>query len=364
MQTRGLTSIISSGLGRVALFGVLLGSAACNSKEGFEKAESNPAPQNHASVKGDNFDIRLAAAEAQLYRRNLLDLHNELYDLFETGSKTGRAVRPQELLGKRLESEVFPVLHSKIFSGIPDEVIIAEFTEPGVFDAGGDFGRGLRVIFRKKVGGYNTSTIMFLDYNEKTKRIEFPQDISYKERPNLIPDAMRTLVEYDVKPPAESLRSKQYDTDWYTNAGFIGTTISARLEPKTGRLKGLEIYPASDRSGEPSLGGNTSFWGCMGCHTRRTGFFGDPSISYFETQRDIHLHQDKAIDAFLKHVGENKYFDSPQERVQTLERLGTQLRSPKENLDAILPTGFLDILGRQQEGLVHSSNILKQYSKN
>jgi hypothetical protein len=364
MQARGLTSIISSGLGRVALLGALLSASACKNNDGLEKAELNPALQNHASVKGDNFDSRIAVAEAQLHRRNLLDLHNELYDLYEIGSKTGRAVRPQELLGKRLEAEVFPVLHSKIFSGIPDEVIIAEFTEPGIFDAGGDFGRGLRVIFRKKIGEYNTSTIMFLDYNEKTKRVEFPHDIFYKEHPNLVPDAMRMLVEYDVKPPVESLKSKQYDTDWYTNTGFIGTTISARLEPRTGRLRRLEIYPASDSSGEPSLAGNASFWGCMGCHTRQTGFFGDPSISYFETQRDIHLHQDKAIDAFLKHVGENKHFDSPQEKTQTLERLGTQLRSPKENLDAILPTGFLDVLGRQQEGLVHRSSILRQYSKN
>src|SRR3989338_7173770 len=241
MQSRGLTSVLSSGLGRIALFGALLSSAACNSsKEGLEKkAEFTPAPQNHVLVedtsgKKDNFDKRLAAVEAQLYRRNLLDLHNELYDLYERGAKTGRAVRPQKLLGKRLEAEVFPVLHSKVFSGIPDEVIVAEFTKPGVFDAGGDFGRGLRVIFRKKVGEYNTSTIMFLDYNEKTKRIEFPQDTFYKERPNLVPDAMRMLVEYDVKPAKESLKSNQYENDYYIDLGFIGTTISAELEPKTG----------------------------------------------------------------------------------------------------------------------------------
>ncbi|GEM_PF-3783647 len=364
MQSRSLTSVLSSGLGRVALFGALLSSSACKNNDGLEKAELNPAPQNHALVKGekDNFDRRLAAVEAQLYRRNLLDLHNELYDLYEIGSKTGKAVRPQELLGKRLEAEVFPVLYSKVFSGKPDEVIIAEFTKPGVFDAGGDFGRGLRIILRKKVGEFNTSTIMFLDYNEKTKRIEFPQDMFYKEQPNLVPDAMRMLVEYDVKPAKESLKPKQYENDYYIDLGFIGTTISAELEPKTGKLRGLEIYPASDSSGEPSLVGNASFWGCMGCHTRRTGFFGDPFISYHETQRDIHLHQGKAIGDFLRHVSENKQFDTPGEKAQTLERLRMQLANPRENLDAILPTNFLDVLHRQQKGLVHSSSILKRYN--
>ena len=300
--------------------------------------------------------------------KNIFDGHLLItLDQFDELDRPGKSLNAQKLLSKRLTSEMLPVLN-KILSEGPDEVIIAEYTNPGKFH-GEDFGRSLRLILRKEFRGLNTSTILFLDYNEKTKRLEFPQDFFFNDSRKIIPDAMRMLIEYDVQPTSKELKGhkREYYVD-HLNSGFFGTTISAQIDDKTSRVNDFHIYPTRDNNGNEPVGKNgknigvVSMLGCIGCHEKRKGF-GSTGTSFEEMQRNVHLqeNQDIAISHFLESTGKNKHFSSPEEKLKILHKLRTMLQNPKENLHNILPPGYLESLKDKQRILEHPSSVLSRY---
>lgn len=322
------------------------------------------------TTKDIDVEGKLAQLQKDFFKRNLLVTIDEIDALSGHYYKVGKGLVPQMLLNKRLTPEVFPVLWNKVFVDGPNKAIIAEFTEPGEFAPGSDFGRGLRLVLRKKVGELNISTILFLDYNEKTKRLEFPHDFFFKDKKNLIPDAMRTLIEYDVKPSKEELKrhTKIYSND-FVQAEFFGTTISAEIDDKSSSVVDFHIHPTRDAYDNAPLGidgkalGVTSLLSCIGCHeSKREGFIGTDT-SFEEMQRTLHLpaHQDTAIKDFLKYVRKNKHFDSTKDRTKILDDLEKKLRNPKENLSDLLPTGFLEALERKQSTFTHQSSVLDRY---
>jgi hypothetical protein len=355
---------------------LLLMMSGCNEattkKEGEspiqENIVANPLnPILKIKTNSTDIDRRIIEARKNLFNKHLLLTIDELSDLHDDAYRVGRGLPSQMLISKRLEAEMFPVLWSKVFLEGPDEVMVAEFSEPGEFH-GEDFGRGLRLILRKQIGGLNTSTILFLDYNEKTKKLEFPQDFFFNDKRRIIPDAMRMLIEYDVQPTAEELKGhkRKYYTD-YLNSGFFGTTISAQIDDKTPRVNDFHIYPTRDDNDEQPVSkdgrsiGVVSLLGCVGCHERKEGF-GSTGTSFEKLQRDVHLreNQNLAIKHFLKSIEGRKYFDSPQERTEILADLETKLQNPRENLLDLMPTGFLDALKMKQSTFTHPSSVLNR----
>jgi len=322
---------------------------------------SHPKNKKEADI-----DRQLAHLEEHLFNEHLLNTIDILGDLFE--APNGKGLAAQTLLSKRLTPEIFPVLWNKVFLEGPDEVIVAEFTKPGGFTSD-DFGRGLRLILRKEIGGLNTSTLLCLDYNAKTKKLEFPQDFFFNDNRKIIPDAVRMLLQYDVQPTQEELKKykKSYAVD-YLRSGFFGTTISAEIDD-TSRVLDFHIYPTRDQNGDHPVGrdGKTisvvSLLSCIGCHESKKGF-GSTYTSFEEMQRDIHLqkNQDLAIKHFLEFVEGNKHFDTPQEKADALTNLDKMLHKPKENLPSLLPSGFLEALAKKQNTLTQPSLVLNRYN--
>ena len=323
------------------------------------------------SKKESESDREIVYFQKHLFDGHLLGTLDRLGELVY--NPDGKALIGQTLLSKRLEPEVFPVLWNKVFLEGPDKVIVAEHTELGNFSQSNDFGRGLRLVLRKKVGELNISTILFLDYNERTKKLEFPEDVFFNDK-KIVPDVMRTLIDYDVVPTAEQLKGRK--KDYYNNhldLGFFGTTFAAELDEKTSRLTNLHIYPTKDKNDEHPLGrdGRTinavSLLSCIGCHGDNKkggeGFIGT-FTSFEETQRSLPdpSHQDKAIKDFITKTKSSKHFNSPEEKRAILENLEAMLRNPKDNLHNLLPTGFLETLERKQSAFIDQSVILRRYN--
>ncbi len=328
-----------------------------------------PDPTNKRDVE---FEKEFAHLEKNLFSGHLLDTLDKL-DKFVYDSN-GKAIDGQMLLSKRLEPEVFPLLWNKVFLEGPDQVIVAEHTKLGEFSSSNDFGRGLRLVLRKKVGELNISTILFLDYNERTKKLEFPEDIFFNDKRKIVPDVMRTLIEYDVAPTPEQLkgRKKNYDNN-HLDIGFFGTTFAAELDEKTSKLTNFHIYPTKDENDEHPIGRNgrtinaVSLLSCVGCHGDNKkdgeGFIGT-FTSFEETQRSLQnpSHQDKAIRDFIAKTKSSKHFNSPEEERAILGSLETMLRNPKDNLHKLLPTDFLETLERKQSTFTDQSPLLRRYN--
>ena len=313
----------------------------------------DPPQKSLPSKKKYDIDRKLSETKKDLFKNNLLLTLDKLSDLYNDAYRVGKGVPTQMLMGERLESEIFPVLWNHVFVAHPDKVIVAEFSEPGEFASGSDFGRGLRLVLRKKVGDLNISTILFLDYNEKTKKLEFPTDFYFHN--GLVPDVMRTLIEYDIPPMEEELRGHSKDSAYHVNSGFFGTTISASVDSKTHRVRGLHVYPTRNAEDKAPLGIDgqglavTSLLSCIGgCHDHNEGkrdSFAATFTSFADFQESIHLphHQKSVIKDFLKYVSK-KRFDSPEEKTEVLTDLEKTLRFPKENLSRLLPLGFSETL--------------------
>ena len=335
-------------------------------------------PKNQEKEAREDVDsaIEFAHLKENIFNGHLLDTLDRL-DPFVYSSK-GKAIEGQMLLSKRLEPEVFPLLWNKVFLEGPDQVIVAEHTKLGDFNSSNDFGRGLRLVLRKKVGELNISMILFLDYNERTKKLEFPEDIFFNEERKIVPDVMRTLIDYDVAPTAEQLKGRKKTS--YTNhldLGFFGTTFAAELDEETSRLTNFHIYPTKNKNDEHPLGRDgrsiqaVSLLSCIGCHGDNKkneankeggeGFIGTLT-SFEETQRSLAdpSHQHKAIIDFIAKTRTSKHFNSPEEENAILGDLEIKLRNPKVNLHDLLPTGFLETFERKQR--TFQSEILRRYN--
>ncbi len=321
------------------------------------------------SKKDAEINRQLAYLEKHLFDEHLLSTVDILGDLVDASN--GKGLTAQMLLSKRLTPEIFPVLWNKVFLDGPDKVIVAEHTELGNFSQSNDFGRGLRLILRKKVGDLNTSTILFLDYNEKTKKLEFPQDFFFNDKRRIIPDAMRTLIEYDVKPTPQQLKEhKTIHSNDYLSAGLFGTTISAEIDTKTPEVVDFHILPTRDKNNYYFAGkdgktiNSVSSLACIGCHGDRREGFGSTDTSYEEIQRDLHLpsYQEAAIKHFLQTTAKTKHFDSKEEMTEVLGDLERKLHAPKNNLSALLPTGFFEAMKRKQTTIIHPSLVLERYN--
>ena len=357
---------------------LLLLMTGCNNIQPTKQEEKTLTLPNHSRLNPsiaknkDHIDRELEDLTKNLFRGHLLidvDRFGELiYD------PNGKALIAQELLSERLTPEIFPVLWNKVFLEGPDEIIVAKHTELGNFNQSDDFGRGLRLILRRKVGDLNISTILFLDYNEETKKLEFPNDVFFRDKRRIIPDAMRTLIEYDVRPTNEQLKGhkKNYNYD-HLSSGFFGTTISAEIEDKTPKVLDLHIHPTRDKNDEYPLGKNgrfldsVSLLSCIGCHGKNEeGEKGFVSIgtSFEETQRTVHhrSHQKKAIKGFIEDTDKNKRFGSEQEKTAILRNLEKQLHSPKKNFKALLPTGLFKALERKQNRITNPSTVFNRYN--
>lgn len=329
-------------------------------------------PPDTTTKKDAEIEREFAHLERNLFNGHLLDTLDRL-EKFAYDSN-GKAIDGQMLLSKRLEPEVFPLLWSKVFVEGPDQVIVAEHTKLGEFSSSNDFGRGLRLVLRKKVGELNISTILFVDYNEKTKKLEFPEDIFFNEKRNIVPDVMRTLIDYDVPLTPEQLKERKRNPyNNHLDSGFFGTTFAAELDKKTSRLINFHIYPTKDENDEHPIGRDgrsihaVSLLSCIGCHGDNKkggeGFIGT-FTSFEETQRSLPepSHQDKAIRDFIAKTRTSKHFNSPEEEKAILVNLELMLRNPKDNLHNLLPTGFLETLERKQSNFTDQSTILRRYN--
>ena len=365
-----------------AVFAAALGLVGCkdttSNKAGKAKQELAAAKKELGKAKPliyrpslKEIDQRLQATNNHLFDRHLLAVLDDIDIANFFGAKSGRGHIAHNLLSKRLTQEVFPVLHKKIALEGPDEVIVAEFTPLGEFHAGGDFGRGLRLVLRKEANGQNMSVIMFLDYNEKTNRLEFVQDTF--SSPRVVIDAFRFLGEYDVPIPEDVARAAKEDPldHFYLHAGMLGTTFSAELAPDSPRVVDLQINPTKDAFHKPltdpkgqQIAGNASQFGCIGCHEPQRGFAGE-FTSFEPIQKSLHLpkHQAQARTDFIRHVRETKFFKSPQHKRKTTDRLKRQLSNPKTYWRELMPTGFFDALEAKQKEMTHSSALLSRYNQ-
>ncbi len=327
---------------------------------------SNLTHLQNKKDKDAEIDRKLAHIENHLFHDHLLNTVDTLGDLFELSN--GKGLTAQSLLNKRLTPEVFPVLWKKVLLEGPDEVIVAEFTEPGAF-TGEDFARGLRLVLRKEINGLNTSTLLCLDYDEKTGRLKFPEDFFFDDNRKIVPDAIRMLVQYDVPPTKEEFKKheKAYVNDYFTT-GFFGTAISAEIDDSS-KVIDLHIYPTRDKNGEYPTGktGKTIdtvlLSSCVGCHESKKGF-GTTGTSFERLQRDIHLqeNQDLATEHFLSFTGKNKSFSTPEEKTKTLTTLRGLLHHPKKNLLELLPPGLVETLKRKDETITQPSSVLNRYN--
>lgn len=341
--------------------------AGCDNAADKNKSSANKTTGSNTSQQATNIHPDLLKLRSQMLDYPLLQFLDKLEVLRETNDPSFNELYVQMLIKERLAPEVFPVLWEKMFSGTPDEVIVAGYSELGEFGLSDDWGRGLKLVLRKQVGKYNISTILFLDYNPKTKKLEFPEDLYYKRYPEYVPDAMRILIEYDKdialgdvfhtrgKLLADRVQSK-----------VIGISIAAKVDPSSKAVLDLDILPTVDEKDsvlkdqkDREMTSLVDVWSCTHCHAGGYGFLHEFP---FDSQLHVHEHGDSARTAFKDVLVQNPTTYKFSGNSDTaLDALVKKLKSPENNFKDLLPTGLLDVLKAKSQAVTHRSSVMEMY---
>jgi len=354
-----IRQVISSTFTTAALF--LVG---CNASR-----EVAPSVESKQNLRNFCLNPELVELENKLFDYPLLQFLDRLEALRDKDDPSLDEVFIQELVRKRLTPEVFPVLWEKLFKEGPDEAIIAGYSEPGELGLSDDGGRGLRLVLRKAVGKYNLSTILFLDYNPRTKKLEFPNDLYFKKFPNYVPDAMRVLIEYDKDiSEKDLLNAAQTLKRERVEQRLVGIPIAAKVSPETKSVIDLEILPTTDSEGFSELDhkgqqmvGLMDFWSCTHCHFGGHAF---PEVLAGSNQKQLNLsrYSNRAIDNFINAIGsDSTYALTNADRDKVLEEIRLKLKDPKANLKALLPSDFLKVLEAKSNSVQRKSSVIEMY---